>query len=278
MQAADILVMGAGGKVGRLMRARWSGTGLRALWLGRSAPAGADGVAWRPGQPLPAAQVVLVLSGVTAGDAAALAMNRQIGMEAAEAAAAMGARMVLLASTMAVYGRTPPQGAAEETAPDQPNAYGRAKLDTEQAMAARLQGTGTGLCALRLGNVAGADMLGTVVAAGRRVALDRFAEGRGPVRSYVGAARLTGVIAALTRQVLAGHALPPVLNVAGQSPVAMDALLTAAGLPFDWQPAGPTAVARVAMDCRRLTALVPAAPDQETAAALAADWTKALRP
>ena len=278
MQAADILVMGATGKVGRLMRAQWQGTGLRALWQGRSAATGPGWVAWEPGQPLPPVRVVLVLSGVTSGDAAALAMNRRIGLEVAEAAVAAGVGCVLMASTMAVYGRTPPQGAAEGAAPDRPNAYGSAKLEAEQALAARLQGSNTAACALRLGNVAGADMLGTVVAQGRRVALDQFPDGTGPVRSYVGPGMLARVVAALTRRVLDGRRLPPVLNVAGQSPVAMADILTAAGLPFDWQPAGPQAVQRVAMDCTRLAGLVPPRPEQETAAALAAEWREAARP
>lgn len=105
-------------------------------------------------------------------------------------------------------------------------------------MAERLHGTGTALCILRLGNVAGADMLGSVVASGRRVVLDRFADGQGPVRSYIGPGMLARTVEALARRVRTGEILPKVLNTAGQAPVAMADILTAAALPFDWRPAG----------------------------------------
>jgi len=275
MNEADILVMGATGKVGRLMRAHWA-AGLRVLWQGRSPGAAPDWVTWAPGTALPRARVVLLLSGVTSGDEAALAMNRRIGLDVAEAAIAAGARCILLASTMAVYGATPPEGAHEDTPPDHPGAYGAAKLDMERAMADRLRGSGTGLCALRLGNVAGADMLGTVITSGRRVMLDQFADGSGPVRSYVGPGMLVRVVEALVHRIIAGEALPSALNVAGQRPVAMADLLAAAGVGFDWQPAGPQAVQHVAMDCARLARLVPPVPEAETAAGLAADWKGAM--
>ena len=51
--------------------------------------------------------------------------------------------------------------------------------------------------------------------------------------------------------------------------------MRAAGLPFDWAQAGPQAVARIAMDCTRLAALVPPVPEAETAAGLAAEWLEA---
>lgn len=277
MERADILVLGATGKVGRLMRAHWPGEGLQALWQGRSAGAAPGWAAWAPGQPLPPARTVLLLSGVTSGDAAALAQNRRIGLDAAEAAIAAGADCLLLASTIAVYGHTPPEGAGEATPPDNPGPYGAAKLEMERAVAERLHGTGTALCILRLGNVAGADMLGSVVASGRRVVLDRFADGQGPVRSYIGPGMLARTVEALARRVRTGEILPKVLNTAGQAPVAMADILTAAALPFDWRPAGPQAVQRVAMDCTRLAALVPSGPQHETAAGLAAEWLEAPR-
>lgn len=276
MNKADILVMGATGKAGRLMRAHWQATGLRVLWQGRSAGAAPGWVTWTPGTALPRARAVLLLSGITSGDGPALAENRRIGLDVAEAAIKAGVGCILLASTMAVYGATPPGGATEETPPDHPRTYGAAKLDMEQAMAERLRGSGTALCALRLGNVAGADMLGTVIASGRQVRLDQFADGSGPVRSYVGPRMLARVVEGLARRIIAGETLPLALNVAGQRPVAMADLLAAAGVGFDWQPAGPQAVQHVAMDCTRLAALVPPVPEAETAAGLAAEWKGAM--
>jgi len=272
MERADILVLGASGKVGRLIRAHWRADGARTLWQGRRIGAAPGWVDWTPGRPLPPARVVVLLSGVTAGDAGALAENRRIGLEVAQAAGMAGVACILLASTMAVYGRTPAGGAVEASAPDRPNGYGRSKLAMEQAMAAALAGGGTALCALRIGNVAGADLLGDRVAQGLPITLDRFPDGSGPVRSYAGPGFLARVMVGLAARVIAGGTLPAVLNVAGQAPVGMAEVLQAAGLPFGWKPAGPGALPCVAMDCTRLAALVPPDPQAETAAGVAAEW------
>lgn len=271
-QGGDILVLGASGKVGGLMRAHWPATGLRAQWQGRRMGGAPGWVDWAPGRPLPVAPVILLLSGVTAGPPEALAENTRIGLDVAAAARDAGVRHVLLASTMALYGRTPDRDATEDTPPDRPNAYGQSKLAMEQVMAAALDGSGTGLTALRIGNVAGADLLGDRVAQGLAITLDRFVDGRGPVRSYAGPGLLVRVVQGLAARVLAGEGFPGVLNVAGQAPIGMDNLMRAAGLPFAWTPAGPQAVARIAMDCTRLAALVPPVAQAETAAGVAAEW------
>lgn len=277
MTKADILVMGATGKVGRLLRAHWRGTGMETAWQGRSAALAPGWVRWEAGMPIPPTRILCLLSGVTAGDTTALDENRKIGLEVAKAAIAADVDCILLASTMAVYGLTPREGASEDTPAETPRPYGLAKLAMEKAMAGHLHGTSTALCALRLGNVAGADMLGSVVATGRRVVLDRFADGHGPVRSYVGPGHLARVVEGLAHRVLRGGALPAVLNVAGQQPVAMADILRAAMLPFDWQDAGRDAVQHVSMDCTRLASLIPANPPQESAAGLAQEWLEAAR-
>lgn len=271
----DILILGATGKVGRLVRAHWPASALRVAWQGRSAGARPGWVGWHPGTPLPPARVVVLLSGVTAEDPASgarLSDNTGIGLAVAQAAAQAGVGHILLASTMAVFGRTPEAGACETTAPDGPRPYGQSKLAMEATMAAHLAPTGTGVTALRIGNVAGADLLGDVVAAGRRVRLDRFAGGAGPVRSYAGPRFLARVLEGLAARVLGGTRLPPVLNVAGQHPVGMAEILQSASIPFDWQDAGPEAWQRVTMDCSLLAGFVPPCRDLETPQALAADW------
>jgi len=272
MDRADILVLGASGKVGHLVRAHWIPAGLATLWQGRRMGAAPGWVLWEPGQPLPPARVVVLLSGVTAGSDEALGQNSRIGVAVAQAARAAGVQGILLASTMALYGRTLATHATEQTPPDLPNAYGRSKLAMEQAMAAELVGGGTALCALRIGNVAGADLLGDRVARGLPITLDRFADGKGPLRSYAGPGLLARVFVGLARRIIAGETLPGVLNVAGQSPIGMADLMTAAGLPFAWQPAGPQAVPCIAMACTRLAALVPPVPQAETPAGVAAEW------
>lgn len=272
MDRADILVLGASGKVGRLMRAHWPVSGLRTLWQGRRMGATPGWVDWAPGIALPPVRVVVLLSGVTSGDAAALAENSRIGRVVAQAARASGVGCILLASTMALYGRTPGGAVTEEAVPDRPNAYGQSKLAMEQVMADTLSGSDTRLCALRIGNVAGADLLGDRVAQGLPITLDRFADGAGPVRSYTGPGLLARVMRGLAARAMAGERLPEVLNVAGQVPIAMADLMTAAGLPFGWQDAGPQAVPCIAMDCTRLAALLPPVPKAETAAGVAAEW------
>ena len=64
--------------------------------------------------------------------------------------------------------------------------------------------------------------------------------------------------------------LPQVLNIAQPGAVEMGALLTAAGLPWATRPAPETAIARVAFETGRLTALVPVPP--ATPQGLVADW------
>lgn len=272
MDRADILVLGASGKVGRLVRAHWPQTGLLTAWQGRRMEDAPGWVFWEPGHPLPPARVVVLLSGVTAGSDDTLAENSRIGVAVAGAARAAGVEGILLASTMALYGRTPATRATEQTPPDRPNAYGRSKLAMEQAMAAELPGGSTALCALRIGNVAGADLLGDRVAQGLPITLDRFADGTGPMRSYAGPGLLARVFNRLAGRIIAGETLPGVLNVAGQAPIGMADLMEAAGLPFAWQPAAPPAVPCIAMDCTRLAALVPPVPMAETAAGVAAEW------
>lgn len=272
MDRADIVVLGASGKVGRLVRAHWNPAGLATLWQGRRMGAAPGWTLWEPGHPLPPARVVVLLSGVTAGSDDDLAENSRIGVAVARAAQTAGVEGILLASTMALYGRTPATPATEQTPPDRPNAYGRSKLAMEQAMGAELAGTGTALCALRIGNVAGADLLGDRVAQGLPITIDRFADGTGPMRSYAGPGLLARVFGGLARRIIAGKTLPGVLNVAGQMPIGMADLMTAAGLPFAWQPAGPHAVPCIAMDCTRLAALVPPVPLAETASGVAAEW------
>ena len=265
----DLLILGATGKVGRLLKARWSAS-LDTLWQTRGAPLGPDWVQAALQAPLPQAKVLFVLSGVTSGDEAALSQNSAIAEATCQAALAMGARHVLFASTMAVYGPNP--WAAEGDAPRSPNAYGASKLAAEAVAERVLGGTKVGLTALRLGNVVGADLLGVMRARGGRLKLDRFLDGQGPYRSYLGPSLLARVVEGLTLQVLAGKPLPRVLNIAAQAPLGMADLLQAAQIGFDWAEAMPTALQRVAMDCSALAALIPPHPALETAEALAKDW------
>lgn len=249
-----LLIIGASGRVGARLRQVAQACGTKDVqFLARQAT-GPDLRAWQPGQPLPPARAALVLSGVTAGTAAELALNATLGAAIADDLRRAGVPLCLYASSQAVYGCTPPNGAAEDTPPEVPNAYGLAKLAAEQAVAARLAGSATRLVSLRLGNVAGADLLGTKLRAGQAITLDQFADGRGPRRSYLGAGCLLHLARGLADEV---GPLPQVLNVAGRVPVDMSDLMRAAGLPCQLRAAPPGAMALAAMDCSLLAGWRP---------------------
>ena len=234
---AGPLVMGASGCLGRALKRAWPAASLQPVWQSRDGAGG--GVAWdilnAPPPHMPHISGVVVLAGVVHGSNADLAANTLL----AQAGVDLGRRKrvpVLVASTQAVYG--PQQGLLREDTPVLPQSdYGRAKLKMELAVA------GPGVTCLRIGNVAGCDALAKAVAGGA-VTLDRFADGRGPRRAMLTATDLVQVILAL----LALPQRPAVLNVARPGLVEMADLLTAAGVPFDWQSAGPEALPELALD------------------------------
>jgi hypothetical protein len=104
------------------------------------------------------------------------------------------------------------------------------------------------------------------------VALDPGPDGRGPVRSYIGPATLAAALARLAALAAAGTPLPPVLNLAAPVPVAMAALLDAAGIAWTPRPGPAQSPPRVVMDCRRLTALVRLPPQAGLPRTLVAEW------
>lgn len=261
------LILGAGGRIGQAFRAlhaagRWP-SGAAPIWHARQ-PLAVDDYSWdmlagpAPHDPrLPDAAGMIVLAGGRGrGDIApdeAGALTR--------AALSLAARHdigpVILCSSQAVYG--PVQGPHDEGAPLRPHTdYGRAKHAMEIA-------AGDAACALRIGNVAGCDMLLRNAARGP-VTLDRFADGRGPRRCYVGPRTLARIMLALIAQ---GRDLPRAVNVAAApGTVAMETLLTEAGLAFDWRPAPATALPDLQLDLTRLTGLVPLDPASATPARL----------
>ena len=230
-------------------------------------------IAQLAGGPLP--KVMLVLAGVTPGpgvDETALAGNRQLAEACLSAAQAVGIGRVLLASSSAVYGVDPTGRAFDETATPQPvSTYGRAKLEMESACAGA---TDIEVCALRIGNVAGADALlapltGHKIDPSQPIRIDTFADGAGPLRSYIGAKTLARVLAAL-----ADHpaCLPPVLNLAAPNPVRMEALALAAGWPYLMTPAPATAHQSITLDCGLLNQLCPMTDQDSDPAEMVRQW------
>lgn len=269
-----ILVIGGTGRLGGLIRRAvgdGGGAGVRLIWQARTEGRGGDLVFDPLGQPdayaraARAADVVLNLAGVVAGDAQALGTNTELALAARRAAETAGGRPVLVASSAAVYGPRP--GAQAETDAVAPaGAYGAAKHAMEQA----LQGA-AGICCLRIGNVAGADaLLGVPHAPGTRV-LDIFPDGTAPRRSYIGPHAIAHAIARLARLAAGGAALPAALNLAQAGPVGMDALLRAAGESWRDRPAPEGAIAEITLDVARAVTLGLVSEEPARAADIVAD-------
>jgi nucleoside-diphosphate-sugar epimerase len=274
--------MGATGAVGRALRAAWADAapaGLRPLWQRRQGE-NAGWLRWAPLQDpvpdLPLLKAVVVLSGVTPGSDAPLSDNAALALAGLEAGALAGARHVFLASSQAVY--APADHPLAEDAPvDPPTPYGAAKAEMEAAAACWRAGAGRaapGITCLRIGNVAGADLLGRRIAAGQPIRLDRFADGRGPERSYIGAGGFARVLESLLQAALAGRDLPFSLNVAAPRPVAMADLLRAWGRDWEWVEAPAGARQSVTLDVGQLCRLHRFGPRDSEAEQMVAEWRR----
>lgn len=259
MARTRILVLGASGRVGRLMRLAWQGSSralVEILYQSRSG----EGQNWQAGQanPFGTVDAVIALWGVTHGTEADLAMNVDLAVSAQKLAADCRAKRVLHCSSVAVY--APKDGLLSELDPvEPPNPYGEAKLRMEQALD---EAEGPNATILRIGSVAGAESLANSIRAGWRkeassLVLDQFADGRGPARSYIAPTDLARILMDLA---LHPADLPKVLNVGANAPVYMESLLLAAQHPFEWRPAPATARQQAVMDCSLLETLVGAGP------------------
>ena len=263
-----LLVLGATGRVGRLLHAAWpkAASTLTCFRQTRSATddTGEEILYWpdlandRPlrdwadrfGLP----RAILMLGGATSGHGEAFAANVELARLALGAAVSIGCPRVLLASSSAVYGRDlgRPFDEADPAAPV--NDYGRSKRAIElmaEEWKSRLD-----VCCMRIGNVLGADAMMASIARWRPgdppVRIDRFANGHGPHRSYIGPETLAEVIQTLTR---AAKPLPFTLNVAAPDAVAMADLARRSAVPWTWQPGSDPGAQTIVLSCRRLGAL-----------------------
>lgn len=271
MPFPDTFVLGATGRIGRLLQQCWQGQGQRLLWQGRSLTGlqqGGHRVVLDPlAEPYALAQAalgrqILCLAG-TVPPRGALGDNWMLAA-AALRAAAPGQR-VILCSSAAVYGAQP--GKLQETAPLCPlSAYGLAKQEMElrsRALAAQL---GVSLCVLRIGNIAGLDACLGGWSPGAQ--LDQFPDGSTPMRSYIGGITLARILAELLRL----PQLPAVLNLAQPGLIEMAALLEAAGLNWAARAAATGAIAKVELDTTVLQNLLQVPPGD--AAQMTHEWRK----
>ena len=267
-----ILVLGASGRLGAMLRRHWCAADLHPVWQFRAAPDPVyhgETVIFDPLDGPPAIEpvdVVLGLAGIVPGSGS-VSLNTDLGLATVTCAVALGARHVMLSSSAAVYGASQALLREDEIACPL-SAYGRSKLDMEDKALALAQHHDMPTTSLRIGNVAGADALLAQPSSCRT--LDRFASGQGPARSYIGPHALSTILQALMQKACSGTPLPARLNVALRGRVAMADLCRAAGLGVTWQPAPVTAVETVELDVKRLANLV--AVQDADAPAIVADW------
>ena len=268
------LVLGATGRLGRAFRRLaadgfWPGP-VEPLWQERRTGMGGNALVWDfmtdppPDDPrLRVTRGVIVLAGVTAGTDVELTGNTSTALRAIALARELDLGPVLLCSSAGVYGRAPtPRAEHEDCTPATP--YGASKLAMEKAVA------GQGATCLRIANVAGSDMLFAGAARGG-MTLDQFPDGAGPVRAYIGPRTLAATMLRLIALADRSTALPPILNIAAPRPVAMEAILAAAGVTWAWVPAPATALASVTMNTALLRSLAPLAPDSADPGTLVAE-------
>ena len=253
------LMLGSGGRVGRLLRAAWDHPDVQPIWHNRQShfdilthPTALKDAAAE-------ADVIVNFAGVTHHGAQALDdMNVQLARQVLDAA---GDTPVFLLSSAAVYGR-PTQPLTEDAPLAPASDYGHDKA----AMEAMAQGHGARSIILRLGNVAGADALLGIDR--DTYILDQFSNGTFPRRSYIGPSVLANVIAQLC---LNPKILPPVMNVAAPQAVSMADLLNAADKPWSHRPAPADAIEEVELQTQVLEKHVTMPKDASDPAAIVKD-------
>jgi len=263
-----ILITGSGGRLGRLLYAARGLCGSPGLELVFQSRGPDRDVQWRPEDPvdlLPECDALVALWGGTSGTDEDLALNARLVRLTCDVARARNASRVFHLSSAAVYG---PGIRMSEEMPTRPlNAYGQAKLDMEAV--ARATSADLSQSVLRLANIVGADSLGPGLASDKDIYLDRFQDGRGPVRSYIGATDFLKVLCGLS--MVDAKYLPFVLNIAAPEPVAMDSLANAAGKTVVWRQAPDHAVQEVSLDPTRMCHLVPSVHPSAEAETLISD-------
>ncbi len=277
-----VLITGATGRVGTLLRAAWTmapPAGFHPVWQTRVARR--DGwlywdISRTPCPAMdPAPDIVLNLAGAPPTRPDALADNLRLARAAHDAAVRFGARHLFLISSAAVYAANCSGLMDESHLPRPATPYGVKKAEMERAA---LCWTGPALTILRVGNVVGADALLGAACPGSAVRLDPVpGHHDGPERSWIGPATLAGALGSLIMQALTGARLPSVLNLA-QAPVrSMGEMLDAASIPWHFGPYNPRVAGRVALAGARLSDTLPAALPPADPARMVAEWRSLVR-
>lgn len=258
-QSKKILVLGASGKLGKMLRSAWAeqcSPLVDLVYCARQSSSAAGDVLWTPGDRidhLPRVDAIVALWGAVPGSGHSLDCNSALARTATDLATSLGATRVLHCSSAAVY---QPNGAPlrEENDAEPPSDYGKSKRKMERVIETlSLQPGAPSMVSMRIANVAGADSLFANMKPGGSLRLDRFPNGQGPLRSYIAPDDLARAIVAL---VFAKDIEGPV-NIAAPSVTAMQDLALAVGCKVAWQEAPPQAIASVSLDTSKLARLLP---------------------
>jgi len=276
----QVLVLGASGKIGRLLTRFWS-LEPPANWIpiGQvKCNAQGNEICWEPDADyslLPKVDAVISFWGSGPRSQRPYAENIKQGVSTLEIARYVGANRVLLASSAAVYNQSTCVRHNETSNEINPEgAYGRSKVEMENAAREWLRKNPTAphLVSMRIGNVVGADSLFAALEHSQSITLDRFASGLGPRRSYVTPGDLARVIEAILD--CPAEELPRVVNVAGHRPLAMYDLVSAVGGDVTWRDAPENAVEIAELDTERLERLTGVLHESTDAAKAVAGWQK----
>jgi len=238
----NVIVLGATGRVGQMLvpvLARLGPQhGLKFWFQSRHSHDGGkpDWFVWVPGGSLDGCvkfaksrgsvgAIINLLGETHAVPGAKLNLNTSLVVDSLTTAKAFGQPHMFIASSAAVYGVPSHDRPLSETeTPNPVSEYGRAKLEMEVAAFSHA----SPVTCLRIGNVAGADqlLLNAAQATPKSpMILDRFDNGKTPVRSYIGPQTLAAVFVSLCNAVKGPVPLPKLVNVAAPVPVEMQDLL-----------------------------------------------------
>lgn len=286
--AAPIILVGGFGRVGRMVCHHWPGPEPHASR--RKGAHSENSFAWSPIEGPKGLldhlailgitpKALIMLAGVTPGPGVSeldLSQNAALATACQSAAHVAGIERVLLASSSAVYGVDPKGDPFVETAPANPmSPYGRAKHELELT-ADVWRDRGLNICALRVGNVAGADALLhplTNRPDQSPLLIDTFDDGLGPLRSYIGPQTLARVLDRLAKR---ADPIPDVLNIAAPKPVRMTELAHAANWPYRLTPAPATAHQSITLDCGLLERLIPLTSHDSQPTEMVRQWKATL--
>ncbi|WP_425071511.1 NAD-dependent epimerase/dehydratase family protein [Sagittula sp. S175] len=244
-----VLLLGASGRLGRMVRAAWTGPALFPVYRDDIKRIQAE-------EDLPGLGKIGQIRTVAAlwGSPDRPQEHATLAVMALHLARFLGAQRVIHCSSAAVYAAGNDDHRESDPLSVR-SSYASGKVDMERAIRDWTHDNPEGpkSVVLRIGNVAGADSLFANLRPGQSITLDRFSDGRGPCRSYLTGKGFTEVVVAI----LADRQIVGTYNVAAHDPLEMADIALEAGAQVYWRDAPETAVQRVGLDVSKLLMALP---------------------